>query len=436
MLVNFKVKNYRSFYGETLFSMQAVPNKEFAEQNTFTVDEKLLTKGENELLKSAVIFGSNASGKTNLIKALRYMKDLVLSSTNFAFPAVLRNEPFLFYKDAIDEPTSFEIEIITNETYYDYGFEIKQRQIVNEYFSKRKERKAKIFSRDDSGISVTGIQKNQSIGQAFEGFNPQFLFLPFFANLKHEFTEDVNAVIRWFANLTVFVEDEFQNVMNNFDIYSEENNKYKSVALEILKQADIGINDFCVIKDKMGEVNDLGFPLAITLGRPQQIKQENKEVFNIDLETTFKVYDKDDNAIEKLAKPIRLLKNMGFHSNGTFRLMSFLGLILKTIDRGGVIILDEVDAQIHFLVVDYILGLFNSIANNPKNAQLVCTVHNVLLMDDNLRRDQIYFTKKDEIGKTELFSLADFEGVRSNDLFSKKYLAGFYSAIPKIMEGV
>jgi len=124
MLVNFKVKNFRSFYEETLFSMQATANKEHAELNTFTIDEKLLPKNENELLKSAIIFGANASGKSNIIKALKFMQFIILSSADQRIPAVRMNEPFAFYNFTNNEPTAFEVDFITNGVFYNYGFEI------------------------------------------------------------------------------------------------------------------------------------------------------------------------------------------------------------------------------------------------------------------------------------------------------------------------
>ena len=100
------------------------------------------------------------------------------------------------------------------------------------------------------------------------------------------------------------------------------------------------------------------------------------------------------------------------------------------------ILIDEIDAKLHFLVADYLLKLFNSIDKNPKNAQLICTAHNVMLMDEDLRRDQIYFTSKDSVGESTLVSLSDYPNVRKNDLFSKKYLAGFYAKLPDMTESM
>ena len=131
-------------------------------------------------------------------------------------------------------------------------------------------------------------------------------------------------------------------------------------------------------------------------------------------------------------KPVMLFKENGFNSEGTMRLFCYLGWILAALDQGRTIFIDEIDAKLHFLVADYIIGLFNSIEHNPKNAQLICTAHNVMLMDEGLRRDQIYFTSKDQYGRSSLVSLSDFNGVRKNDLFSKRYLAGFYASLPDL----
>ena len=110
--------------------------------------------------------------------------------------------------------------------------------------------------------------------------------------------------------------------------------------------------------------------------------------------------------------------------------MCYLGWMLAALDQGRVILIDEIDAKLHFLVADYLIKLFNSIDNNPKNAQLICTAHNVMLMDEDLRRDQIYFTSKNEYGESSLAALSDYKNVRKENLFSKRYLAGFYSKLP------
>ena len=425
-IVNFKVKNFRSFYNETIFSMQASTNKEYAELNTFLCNEKLFPKNENELLKSAILFGANASGKSNLVKALEYMKNVILTSSNPLNPLVQNNTPFAFMNTSKDESTLFEIEIVANDIFYDYGFEIKQKQIVNEFLKRRTNgRLVNIFSRNLMGIDLQTPNKSSSI----DTISPQSLFISFantpFLALDKDTVVDLKNVFNWFSEPNLFIVTE--GTINKYRIYQEEDGKYAKLALEFLKQADIGIEDFSVVQEKLGEDNA---PFIMKGKHPPQIFSFEKELLTLDLKTKFNVYDKDDNVVGE--KDVYLERDYGFHSDGTYRLMSILGLILKTLDKGGVIVIDEIDSKLNFLVVDYISKSFNSINKNIKNAQLISTVHNVLLMDDGLRRDQIYFASKNKVGATELYSLSDFNDVRKTDLFSKKYLAGFYSAIPNL----
>ena len=132
MLINFRFSNYRSFYEEANLSMQTTADSTLGEINTFTVNEKMMDKGDNELLKSAVIFGGNASGKSNIMKAFTYMVNVVrLSSAQI--PVIAGNEPFAFRMDANKSPTLFEVEFIQNDTYYKYGFELLGGAVYHEW---------------------------------------------------------------------------------------------------------------------------------------------------------------------------------------------------------------------------------------------------------------------------------------------------------------
>lgn len=428
-LVNFKVKNFRSFYDETVFSMQATPNKEFAELNTFLCNEKLFPKNENELLKTSIIFGANASGKTNLVKALNFMKALVLTSSNPLNPVVQSNTPFAFFDEADKESTLFEIEIVANNIFYDYGFEITNRQFTKEFLKKRANgRLVDIFERNYMGVDLNSAsqKKKGTIGS----INTQSLFLSFantpFLALDEDIVSDLRNVLNWFNEPNLFIIDEY--TMNKYNIYQEEDGKYAKLALEFIKQADIGVENFTVVQEKVAEKTD---PFKKVKGKhPPQFLPIDKDVVGLDLKTEFNIFNKDHQIVG--TKDVYLERDFGFHSDGTYRLLSILGLILKVLDKGGILVIDEVDSKLNFLIVDYILKSFNSINKNINNAQFISTAHNVLLMDDDLRRDQIYFTSKNKFGATELYSLVDFNDVRKTDLFSKKYLAGFYSAIPTI----
>lgn len=428
-LVNFKVKNFRSFYEETIFSMQSTSIREFSELNTFFGNEKLFPKNENELLKTAIIFGANASGKTNLVKALDYMKSVVLTSTNPINPLVQNNTPFAFYESSEEESTLFEIEIVSNDIFYNYGFEIKNKQIIKEFLKKiENKRLTDVFNRNILGVELGVPNKNKRT--PIGNISNQSLFISFantpFLALTQDIVTDLKNVFMWFNEPNLFIINE--TIMNKYQIYQEENGKYAKLALDFIKQADIGVENFSVVQQKVGERSD---PFIEVRGKhPPQFMSVDKEVLGLDLKTVFNVFDKDNNIVG--TKDVYLERDFGFHSDGTYRLLSILGLILKVLDKGGVIVIDEIDSKLNFLIVDYILKSFNSIDRNINNAQLIATAHNVLLMDDDLRRDQIYFASKSKYGATEFYSLVDFNDVRKTDLFSKKYLAGFYSAIPNL----
>ncbi|MFA6936536.1 MAG: AAA family ATPase, partial [Bacilli bacterium] len=257
------------------------------------------------------------------------------------------------------------------------------------------------------------------------------LFLSIANNFNLKNIEYIKDVIAWFNSLLIV----FENNANSLDIYSLEGGKYHNQALEILKKADIGIKSFEVEKDKIANVLNPNDVLALNTQmqiNPEkymgQLKQEQENLYKIDLKTFFNVFDKNYNVVGQ--KEIKLIKDIGFNSEGTVRLLNYLGWILAALDKGRVILIDEIDSKLHFLVADYLINLFNSIDNNPKNSQLICTAHNIMLLDKDLRRDQIYLTCKDDFGVSKLTCLSDYKGVRKNDLFSKKYLAGFYSNLP------
>lgn len=430
MFINFRFENCRSFYEEANLSMQATSDSTKREINTFFVSENNMPKDENELLKSAVIFGGNASGKSNIMKAFAYMLNVVrLSSAQI--PVVASNEYFMFQRGAQTKPSLYEVEFIQNGIYYKYGFELCGGIVEHEWLYKREERLVKIFERENGKpLEIMGVD-SQAIKMI--KIPDSTLFLSIGNNYNLDINVYLNNVIQWFLNVLIV----FENSANSLDIYTIENGKYKKLALEILKRADIGISDFEVVKNKIATVTHPDDVLKLNTQMQinpamlsGQLKAENENLYNIDMRTDFIVFDENDRNCGK--KSVMLFKEGGFNSEGTVRLLCYLGWILAALDQGRTIFIDELDSKLHFLVADYIIGLFNSIEHNPKNAQLICTAHNVMLMDEGLRRDQIYFTSKDKQGRSSLVSLADYNGVRKTDLFSKRYLAGFYADLPNL----
>ncbi|HAQ56216.1 MAG TPA: hypothetical protein DCR44_02265 [Acholeplasmatales bacterium] len=430
MLVRFRCKNFRSFKQDATLSMQAATGDEYRDLNTFEVNPKLFASGENVLLKSAVVYGPNASGKSNLLKAMHYMQNVVIFSSTASLGVVKSNEPFALCDQCADQPSEFEIIMITDDILYRFMFSIHRMRIVHEKLERRCERLTTVYERNESQISIAGLDQNTA---KFIRIEDNSLFMSIFQQyqLPADIATDLSRVKKWFIKLLIVFEE---NVMS-FTKY-EQNGRFIDEAVRIMKLADIGIKTFMVQKEKIEFKQKNSFEslkdLQYMLTDPLQLDAEGGSIGKVDLKTVFDVRDGGGNVVGE--KEVLLLRDRGFHSEGTRRLMFYLGWILTSLYDGRVILIDEIDTKFHFTLADYLLRMYNSIDQNAKNAQLVCTAHNLMLMDDNLRRDQIYFTNKDAYGASKLVSLSEFKNVRKTDLFSKKYLLGFYSSIPAMNE--
>jgi len=430
MLVLFRCKNFRSFRDEVMLSMQATTGDEYRDFNTFDVDDRLFPKGENVLLKSAVVYGPNASGKSNLLKGLLYMQQAVLLSATIGFGIIRSNETFALCTECSQSPSEYEVEFIHAGTLYRYAIEIVSGIVKKETLHRKSERMTPVYERHGSVLSITGVDASAT---AFIKIPEQSLFVSIAQNfgLPPNVATAIQDVLTWFNRLLIVFED----TVNSFRIY-ELKEKYLQEAIRIMQVADIGIRDFSVVKEKIQSspafpvetLQNINFPPFAT----EQVISGPAGMEKIDIKTRFDVRDGDGRITGQ--KEIYIDRNKHFHSEGTRRLMYYLGWILLSLDEGRVILMDELDTKFHFLLADYILKMYNSISKNPHNAQLVSTAHNLMLMDDSIRRDQIYFASKDSAGVSVVTVLSDFRHVRKNDLFSKKYLLGFYAGIPDMTE--
>ena len=226
MLVNFRFKNFKSFYNENNLSLQATKDNELEEINTFNVNETLFNKTEqHELLKSAIIFGSNASGKSNVIKGITYMYNAIRLSSAQQIDVIKNNETFAFYENANNEISLYEVEIIQNNNLYKYGFTILQGKIEKEWLYKRNERTTIVFEREKNKLKITGNELIQSLINIPE----TTLFLSIGSNFNLSISNYLKDVLDWFNNIIIV----FENNANSLDIYSVENQKYKNLAIEI-----------------------------------------------------------------------------------------------------------------------------------------------------------------------------------------------------------
>ncbi|GFR37198.1 transporter [Insulibacter thermoxylanivorax] len=417
MLVAFSCKNFGSFRDQVVLSMEATNKDEYIDFNSFEYHGK-------RILKSALLFGPNGSGKTNLFKALKYMQRMVTSSV-IDDEISERNDYFRFSQDGDSIPSSFEIVIQDEDITWTYGFEILNGKVIHEWLDKKKHRRTKVFERTGpnwESITLHGAWKKHEDLRERTRENALFLTLSAMFNV----TEALR-IFHWFADLMIILDEDISpgytiNLMR-------EDEQYKNLVLLFLQNADFGIDDFeYEIQDL--EISDAEKKRLLKNSRIPLKTAATEIRLNVrkqvvDVKTLHKVYDSEDRVVGTVSLPFLV-----YQSSGTIKLFELIGPIIKTLMEGGVLIIDEIDSKLHPLIVRHILNLFHSLDANKGNGQLICNTHNVLLLEEDVRRDQIWFMQKDETGASELYSLAEFKNVRKNDPLLKKYLLGVYGAVP------
>lgn len=420
MLLQFSIKNFRTFKDKVTLSLIASNyDKDIRELDNIYQDDKFNLR----ILKSAVIYGANASGKSKFIDALEFMRHFVKKSSKdsqkFEKIAV---EPFRLNNESEKQPTEFEVIFTFKGVLYRYGFEANNREIVSEWlYYKPKTKEIELFYRD--GKTIDTHDRNFSKGKTVinEGLVRENALLVSVAAQFNDAT--CGTVIEWFESLNIISGLEESGFKNN-TIDKIKSSKEKIKILDFLKAADLGITDIQYEEDRFES-----FPeeLKEQLKKLKQMKGFDPELFS-DISTIHNVYDNDKKNIGK-AK-FSVLRD---ESNGTKKFLYLSGTIIDILENGGILIGDELDSKLHPNLVCKIVSLFNSKEFNPKNAQLLFNTHDTNLLSSGLfRRDQIWFTNKDKYGEAKLYSLANFKSdeVKKNEPFEDNYIRGKYGAIP------
>jgi AAA15 family ATPase/GTPase len=419
MLIGFSFKNFMSFYEETNFSMKSVKNERFQGINTFKT-----THGE--LLKSAFIFGANASGKTNVALVLETMKAIIFADTRYQSYLLKRLNTiasFNYLDGAKNAPCSFEVEFIIDDIIYRYGFEALNGEVNKEYLYKKTKRETPIFTRsspDCSDIHFTG-KDMANVEYIAKNTRRDTLFL-YKANENNN--ELADKIYKWFDKILCFTTNDVSVLLEHTVNFMEKNIGGKDKVLELMKQADRNIIHFNYrIKD------DTGSYISISNDENSKVNDEAEKCYSMELFTDRYLFDtKKEKALDMKTTSESL------ESSGTIKMFEIAGPIIQALDKGSIVFIDEIDSQLHPCLVRYIVALFNSIHNNPNNAQLICNTHDVLLLEEKIRKDQVYFTEKDKYGISSLYSLCEFNGLRKESKLLKMYLLGAFGAVPKLKE--
>jgi uncharacterized protein len=416
MLIEFKVGNYLSFKDVVTFSMVAANMKQHADTHVFEANGY-------ELLKSSAIYGANASGKSNLFKAMGFAKKFIISSSkDTQAKEEIEVEKFALSTETDNEPSLFEFTFLTDGFKYRYGFRANKDVIVDEWlFQSKKVKEKMLFERHHQNIKVPEYFAE---GKGLETkTRKNALFLSVVAQFNGPIAE---SIIEWLGGFFALSGlDEHTPIT----VFLLKNNKLRSKFLDILKIADLAIEDFKIIYK---ELNTLSKEVQLRL---EKISTEKKIELFPEIKTIHNKFN-DNNELNSTIE-FDLKQN---ESKGTQNLFSILGYILFALDNGLILFIDEFDVNLHPLITIFLVKMFNSNKHNPKNAQIVFNTHDTNLLNKDLfRRDQIWFTEKDKYGATDLYSLADYEfpeengkKVRYDRSFEKDYLTGKYGAIPFI----
>ena len=401
MLIQFSVENFQSIKEKVTLDMRAVTSK---------VSEKKDSLIQGNILPLASIYGPNGGGKSTLLKAMITLQSIVTSFYNTIGGVINPTLPFLersitpykFDKKSIIRPTTFEVYLRINEIEYKYLLSICKTMIVKEYLYKKISKYKDpdlVFFRENKDIILGNDLKSIKISNVSNSA-PLLVFIEQLYDVS-----SVKDVMNWFKKtFTVDYNSPFQEEILRHNLYSIElnkNDKFKNKIMSILKEMDLNIESYHVEKQQVS---------------PQQIKFEINTTHIVDNEEYTLLLDEE--------------------SNGTRKIFSILPLLLRALDEGRTIIIDEFDAKLHPVLMQYIIKLFNNESINKKGAQLIFTSHDLINMNSsNFRRDEIWFMFVNEHQYSELYSLIDLRTdkggiVRKDASYSKQYLEGKYGADP------
>lgn len=422
MLIEFKIGNFLSFKDKATFTMVPASIKELEDTAVFHA------AGNMRLLKSAVIYGANASGKSNLIKSLRFLRWFALNSSKESQAAEkIPITKYALSTESQENPCHFELSFIHKGTRYRYGFELDEFHVVNEWlFSAPYNRERKLFIREGQNFEIGDHFKE---GKGLENkIRNNALFLSVAAQFNGPTSMEV---IEWF---TVF---NIVSGLNDQEYFQYSINKlrdefFRTKILKFIGTADLNIQDIRLKETKLSEkelpdsIKETLIETRKKIAIERSLPVDQIVMFNEAVNAFHDVYDNNLNKISTVAF------DLFAESDGTQKLFGLSGPILDTLQYGKVLVIDELDARLHPEVTDFIVQLFNSRDLNQKNAQLLFATHDVHLLSNQLfRRDQIWFTEKNRYGATNLFSLSDYD-VRKDATYSKDYLAGKYGAVPML----
>lgn len=408
MLLEFRVRNFRSIRDEQALNLIASGDKELAATHLASTGLKSVPHA----LRSVVVYGPNASGKSSLLRALDYMRAVVAESATVIQPGQTYNvQPFKLDPATAHQPTEFEITFLLSGVRHQYAFAMTPQRIVSEsLLVYRSSKPTQLFSRqhiDGDGYDYefsTYLTGPRKLWQ--ESTRPNALFLSMAAQLN---SEQLSPVFNWIVRNITFL-PAGATVLPDFTTALLATEQGRASIREFLSAADISIADVQAVSRKGMQAQ------WVMSASGLQASQEEREF----LMPVF------EHSTPKGSAKFELHDE----SEGTQRLYGLIAPVLDCLRDGRVLVVDELDSSLHTLLVRRLVTMFQTPELNPNGAQLIFSTHDTSLLDHTLfRRDQIWFTEKDADQATRLYPLTDFSP-RKQEAWERGYLAGRYGAVP------
>lgn len=441
MFVQFTVKNYKSFRDEAKLSLLAsgYDKDPLTEANLI---EGTLT-GSVRLLRTAAIYGANAAGKSKLVEAMHVMRLFILrsaASTGQKIPVV----PFRLNPDTEQAPSEFELVFLHEGDLFRYGFAATADHVVAEWLFYRpdlarpKTKEIEIFYRDGQTFDAVHPRQFKIGARLIKDVmvRPDALLLSVAAQFNEVLAQRVFGWLGRFNIISGLQEEGYEG----FTVSKVMHPTGKGAIIGFLREADLGIAEVRV--RAIEHESDLpgNLPSDLRERLTEALTEKDGLIFG-GAKAVHRVYDSSGNRTGVLEF------DMEDESSGTQKYFALSGPILETLQQGDVLVIDELESKLHPNLVQRLVGLFHSPVTNPRNAQLIFNTHDSNLLTAEspsdvgtatplLRRDQIWFVKKDRYGASSLYSLASFktDQVRKTDDFREKYLQGRYGAVPYLNE--
>ena len=417
MLLEFSVGNFLSFKEIKTLNLVAASISDYKDSNVINTER-------HSLIKGAVIYGANASGKSNFIRAMSTMKRIVMSF-NQPSTKILNVTPFLLSTETEKAASHFEVLFQILNIRYRYGFEVTNKEITAEWLYEAKKNAEKLlFIREGDDIEISASYKEGENLEEKTRKNALFL------SVVDQFNGPIaKRIMKWFDNfITISGLSHEDYEMVTFKML--ENAKTAMPLIEFYRNLDLGFDSLKISKKEFD-------PKEIPQNTPEALVKllvkDLEGAFKFNITTLHKKFDKDNKFVKNEEFDMRSQE-----SAGTNKVFNISGPVFDVLQDGGVLIIDELDSSLHPLLTLAITKLFNSEIENKKNAQLIFSTHDTNLFSyGKYRRDQIYFVEKDSYGASDLYSLVEYKEengkkIRNDRSFESDYIQGRYGAIPYI----